>query len=225
MMRRPVPAHARGFTLIELLVVIAIIAILAAILFPVLSSAKERGRIARCTANLRQLAQAVQMYADDYDDIRPAFLSELYPEYVPDRGVYLCPADKWRGDTDWGPGDWEGNSRFSPGTSYAYMPRTDFWGRLWDGANPNGIGSRGHPENWQPKFGALTPLIFCWWHQQIKREFTHPTRTERKFPVLVACVDGSVRRCHHERLLPCASQLPYDQNPSRYADDPSQVLQ
>jgi len=55
----------RGFTLIELLVVIAIIAILAAILFPVFQSAKERGRQTKCLGNLRQLSLGFRMYADD----------------------------------------------------------------------------------------------------------------------------------------------------------------
>ena len=53
-----------GFTLIELLVVIAIIAILAAILLPALSSARERGRSASCTSNLKDLATSCMMYAD-----------------------------------------------------------------------------------------------------------------------------------------------------------------
>ena len=58
----------RGFTLIELLVVIAIIAILAAILFPVFSQAKEGGRKAVCLSNLRQNSAAVMMYNSDNDD-------------------------------------------------------------------------------------------------------------------------------------------------------------
>lgn len=55
----------RAFTLVELLVVIAIIAILAAILFPVLSAAREKGRQAMCSSNLRQLVEANLMYAVD----------------------------------------------------------------------------------------------------------------------------------------------------------------
>lgn len=57
-----------GFTLIELLVVIAVIAILAAILFPVLTSAKETARQATCTSNMKQIGQAFQMYLQSWDD-------------------------------------------------------------------------------------------------------------------------------------------------------------
>ena len=62
------------FTLIELLVVIAIIAILAAILMPALSQARERGREATCTSNLKSFNNALMSYADSNNDF-------LYPQY------------------------------------------------------------------------------------------------------------------------------------------------
>ena len=69
----------KGFTLIELLVVIAIIAILAAILFPVFTKARDNAKLARCMVHLGQIGKAVQSYCDDNDGRYP-----IGPEYVYD---------------------------------------------------------------------------------------------------------------------------------------------
>jgi prepilin-type N-terminal cleavage/methylation domain-containing protein len=61
----------RAFTLIELLVVIAIIAILAALLFPVINRAKDKAKRTACQNSLRQINLGLRMYSDDANDKTP----------------------------------------------------------------------------------------------------------------------------------------------------------
>lgn len=101
-----------GFTLMELLVTIAVIAILAALLLPVLNKGKERARRAKCQSNLRQIGIALRQYTNDYRDLlpdattnNPAYYGSWWPwdlntnlvseleEHGATRKVLYCPSN------------------------------------------------------------------------------------------------------------------------------------
>jgi prepilin-type N-terminal cleavage/methylation domain-containing protein/prepilin-type processing-associated H-X9-DG protein len=99
----------RGFTLIELLVVVAILALLAALLLPVLFTAREKARQTRCLSHLRQIGLSLRLYADDHDGVTTAgiyqerrgaphlaFWYDAIQPYLRSREVLLCPNDRDR---------------------------------------------------------------------------------------------------------------------------------
>jgi prepilin-type N-terminal cleavage/methylation domain-containing protein len=89
--------NTSGFSLTELLVVIAIIVLLAALLFPVFSKAKDSSQAAPCMSNLRQVGVAWQLYSQSHNDLPPPAIGNLIlfdKTVIP---VLKCPLDKWKG--------------------------------------------------------------------------------------------------------------------------------
>ena len=91
----------RSFSLIELLVVVAIIAILAAMLLPALNGARESAKSAACMGNLRQIIEAMMLYADDYAGLLPPqstgtidWSGLLTNTVVHIPALFRCPSDR-----------------------------------------------------------------------------------------------------------------------------------
>jgi len=71
----------RAYTLIEILVVIAILAVLIALVFPVLASARAKARTSQCSAQMRQIGQAMQLYSADYDCSLPTITIGVFVDH------------------------------------------------------------------------------------------------------------------------------------------------
>ncbi|MGC9316529.1 MAG: prepilin-type N-terminal cleavage/methylation domain-containing protein [Armatimonadota bacterium] len=216
----------RGFTLIELLVVIAIIAILAAILFPVFSRAREKARQSSCLSNVKQITLGCKMYVQDYDEFFPFALASIterqvgtyfakyyygdetrtyYPiwvdvimPYVMNEQLFRCP------------------SRASDWIGYGYnvylgyvggMPTRS--GPLYEGVPLADIEKPAehamvidHQDGYWPSYGADYPR---WAWYRAWPSLTHPTDATWEPPhnegANVGCVDGHAKWYRQEQFM------------------------
>lgn len=134
-----------GFTMVEVLVVVGIIAVLLMLVMPVLVQARRAAMEVRCKNNLRQLYAALRLYDTDnnvFEENYPARLTFLYPSYIRDPELFVCPFDHTGGK---GPGlkpgtpkdtkeDWrEGDAAGEKPCSYLYEFSTRQCGTSDDG--------------------------------------------------------------------------------------------
>ena len=187
--------NKKGFTLIELLVVIAIIAILAAILFPVFNSARDKARATQCASNLKQLSISHEMYRSDYGGYTipyglgwafwvggtgwsSTWYDEIQP-YLKNKNVIFCPSKKRFGDNldgyaniGYGYNFWSltlknvGYSNISG--PFAREQDVKYPGRLFVFGDSNSP----YLNNWAGSAAGITPIIDAQGHIQ-SLEFRH----------------------------------------------------
>ncbi len=150
----------RGFTLIELLVVIAVIVIVAAILFPVFSAAREKARQVSCISNIQQLGKATMLYAQDWNETYPLGLiscsqggyfwtqwndqsgerpcsgfqvtwMDLLNPYVKNWNVYHCPSTVYSHAVFAPPGTPRERTEYSYGVSFYFSRLYDSYANTW----------------------------------------------------------------------------------------------
>lgn len=219
----------RAFTLVELLVAIAIIAIIAALLFPVLSAAKARAQRTVCMNHLRQIGLDIHLYATDFQDSAPktAFTSNSASMYLDGdtafkevletqniSNLFNCPADTFYFDYRTNGGDFmpqplnrQPQSEYS---SYGFNGgQMTIFGTNTPGIAGQKLGSIRHPA--KTVLVAEMPAYFPWsWHEPMGRT---PLFNDAKN--MVGFVDGHVSyiKMFWNTSTPSDAALQYDPPP------------
>jgi prepilin-type N-terminal cleavage/methylation domain-containing protein len=187
---------AAGFSMVELLTVIAIIGVLATLLATALASGKRKGRQAYCTANLRQISLAFEMYFED-ERRRPASFAPLVQSRnLPNPASLLCPEDK---SGNWG----ELAMPERPGLGSVFLV-VDQEGNPVPTEGPVPLKrSYFHPLGWQEpawhqlqKRESLAGIAACQLHGLGRQNLSAPSILNFEGLVLRAQRDGAVVRRH-----------------------------
>ena len=216
-----------GFTLVELLIVIGIIAVLAAIVAPVVFRARAFQRAEQCRLNQQQIAMGMKMYEDDWGryPLHLATFSEggplqpsLYPAYVPGKAAFHCP-DAFRGADDETLIQPVDRSLSPPALASASFPAWDSYDAQFIPNDASGTAELHYRRDWtgmalpgdqrEFKYSQPSPdtvVTWCLYHADFIGGGTQPRPGQF---ALVSFRDGSVLRLPAEKLVvwgPGASQ-------------------